>query len=68
MSKGIKIYNIKQLSEILNCSVSAIHAHLARKNYDAVPPEFRLGRKLAWSAQVVDSWLEDKIKEAEQSR
>lgn len=68
MSKDIKIYDINRLSEILGFSVSAIHAHLARKNFDAVPPAFRLGRKLAWSAQAIDSWLEDKIKEAEKSR
>lgn len=63
-----RLYNINELASILGFTVPAIHAHLARKNYDAVPPPFRLGRRLAWSVEAIDSWLEDKIKEAEESR
>lgn len=62
------IYDINDLSSILGFSVSSIHAHLARKNYEAVPPPFRLGRKLAWSVKAVDAFLEEKMHQAEQSR
>jgi len=63
-----RIYDINDLSTILGFTVPAIHAHLARKNYQACPRPFHLGRRLAWSVSAVDSWLEDKMKEAEESR
>lgn len=63
-----RLYNINELAAILGFTVSAIHGHLARKNYDAVPPPFRLGRRLAWSVEAIDQWLEDKIEEANAQR
>ena len=62
-----RLYNINELASILGFTVPAIHAHLARKNYSAVPPPFRLGRRLAWSVQSIDSFIENKMKEAEES-
>jgi len=63
-----RLYNINELASILGFTVPAIHAHLARKNYDAVPPPFRLGRRLSWSVQSIDLFIENKMKEAEESR
>ena len=31
-----RFYNIEELSTILGKSIAAVHAHLARKQYDAV--------------------------------
>lgn len=59
-----RIYNINELASILGFTVPAVHAHLARKNYDAVPPPFRLGRRLAWSVEAVDNWLAEKIRQS----
>ncbi|MDR1658974.1 MAG: hypothetical protein LBR94_01365 [Desulfovibrio sp.] len=44
--------------------MSAIHGHLARKRFDAVPPPMRLGRRLAWLAESVDGWIDDKAAQA----
>jgi predicted DNA-binding transcriptional regulator AlpA len=62
------LYNVNELSAILGFTVSAIHAHLARKNFDAVPPPIRLGRRLAWSTEAVDLWLAEKVHCASASR
>lgn len=62
------LYNISELSAILGFTVSAIHAHLARKHYDAVPPPIRLGRRLAWSVEAVNLWLAEKVQCASASR
>lgn len=59
-----QLYTIGELASILGFSVSAVHAHLARKNYEAVPPPFRLGRRLMWSAEEVNKWLDEKIEKA----
>ncbi|MGE4299807.1 MAG: helix-turn-helix transcriptional regulator [Desulfovibrionaceae bacterium] len=59
------IYNINDLSAILGFTVPAIHAHLARKNYEAVPRPFHLGRRLAWSTEAVHQWLDMKINQPE---
>lgn len=61
-----RFYNIEELSTILGKSVSAVHGHLARKQYDAVPPPMKLGRRLAWLVESVDGWIEKKTLEAEE--
>lgn len=61
------IYNVEQLAKILGFTVPAIHAHLARENFEAVPPPIRLGRKLAWTEELVDSWIQAKIARLDQS-
>jgi len=55
-----RFYNIEELSIILGKSIASIHGHLARKQFDAVPPPIKLGRRLAWHADSVDDWIEAK--------
>ncbi|MDR3361504.1 MAG: transcriptional regulator [Desulfovibrio sp.] len=59
-----RFYNIQELATILGKSVSAIHGHLARKQFDAVPPPMRLGRRLAWLVESVDGWIDVKAAQA----
>ncbi|MDR2819793.1 MAG: transcriptional regulator [Desulfovibrio sp.] len=59
-----RFYNIQELATILGKSVSAIHGHLARKQFDAVPPPMRLGRRLAWLVESVDGWIDAKAAQA----
>ncbi|MDR1397681.1 MAG: hypothetical protein LBJ14_08120 [Desulfarculales bacterium] len=60
-----RFYNIDEMSTILGKSISAIHGHLARRQYDAVPPPMKLGRRLAWLVEMVDKWIADKVAHAE---
>jgi predicted DNA-binding transcriptional regulator AlpA len=55
-----RFYNIEEMSILLGKSIAAIHGHLARKQYDAVPPPMKLGRRLAWLVSAVDVWIEAK--------
>ena len=59
-----RFYNIQEMGTILGKSVAAIHGHLARKQFDAVPPPMHLGRRLAWLVEFVDSWIEAKAERA----
>jgi len=59
-----RFYNIQELATIFGKSVAAIHGHLARKQFDAVPPPMRLGRRLAWLVEYVDGWIADKADKA----
>jgi len=59
-----RFYNIEELATILGKTVAAIHGHLARKQFDAVPPPMRLGRRLAWLVEYVDAWIEAKAVKA----
>jgi predicted DNA-binding transcriptional regulator AlpA len=59
-----RFYNIQELATILGKTVSAIHGHLARKQFDAVPPPMRLGRRLAWLVESVDGWIDAKAAQA----
>ncbi len=61
-----KFYTINEMASILGLTVSAIHGHLNRGNYDAVPSPIRLGRRLAWPVQLVDEWLQAKIEHAQE--
>jgi predicted DNA-binding transcriptional regulator AlpA len=56
-----RFYYIEDMSELLGKSVVAIHGHLARKQYDAVPPPMRLGRRLVWLVEAVDEWVKIKV-------
>ena len=62
-----RFYNIDELATILGKSIAAIHGHLARKQFDAVPPPLKLGRRLAWQVESVDAWIEAKVAEAQQN-
>ncbi len=55
-----KFYYIEDMAAILGKSAMAIHGHLARKQYDAVPPPMKLGRRLAWLIVEVDEWINSK--------
>jgi len=59
-----RFYTVQEIATILGKSVAAIHGHLARKQFDAVPPPMRLGRRLAWLVEYVDSWIEAKADKA----
>lgn len=59
-----RFYNIQELATILGKSVAAVHGHLARKQFDAVPPPMRLGRRLAWLVESVDDWIDAKAAQA----
>ena len=59
-----RFYNIEEVSTILGKSIAAVHGHLARKQFDAVPPPMRLGRRLAWLVESVDAWIEQKALQA----
>jgi predicted DNA-binding transcriptional regulator AlpA len=59
-----RFYNIEELSTILGKSIAAVHGHLARKQFDAVPPPMKLGRRLAWLVESVDAWIEQKALQA----
>ena len=56
-----KFYYIEDMAKLLGKSVVSIHGHLGRKQYDAVPPPMRLGRRLVWLTQAVDEWIEIKL-------
>ena len=60
-----RFLNIEELATILGKSIAAIHGHLARKQYDAVPPPIKLGRRLAWLVDAVDTWIDDKAIQAD---
>ena len=59
-----QFYNISELSIIFGKTVASIHGHLARKQFDAVPPPIKLGRRLAWPVNEVDAWIADKATRA----
>jgi len=60
-----RFYNIGELSTILGKTVASIHGHLARKQFDAVPPPIKLGRRLAWPVDGVDAWIAEKAQRAD---
>lgn len=59
-----RFYNIEELAIILGKSIAAVHGHLARKQFDAVPPPMKLGRRLAWLVESVDDWIDGKAAHA----
>ncbi len=60
-----RFYNIEEISVIFGKTVSAVHGHLARKQFDAVPPPMKLGRRLAWLVEAVDAWIDEKAAQAD---
>lgn len=59
-----RFYNIEEIAKILGKSISSVHSLLARKQFDAVPPAMKLGRRLAWLVASVDDWIEQKALQA----
>ena len=63
-----KFYNIEEMSVLLGKTISSIYGHLARRDFHAVPPPMKLGRRLAWAVSSVESWVDEKMKEVEEER
>lgn len=61
-----RLLGINELADILGISAPAIHAHLARRNFDAVPPPIKLGRRLVWPEKVLREWLDEKVATAQE--
>ena len=59
-----RFYNIEELATIFGKSIAAVHGHLARKQFDAVPPPMKLGRRLVWLVDAVDDWIDGKAAQA----
>ena len=57
-------YNISEMAAMLGLTVSSIHGHLSRKNYSAVPPPIHLGRRLAWPAEMTETWIRQRTEAA----
>lgn len=58
-----RVIGINELSVCLDISVAGIRAHLQRDT-GAVPKPFKLGRKLAWTLDMIESFLAKKELEA----
>ncbi|GHU27211.1 hypothetical protein AGMMS50256_06570 [Betaproteobacteria bacterium] len=56
-----RFYYIEDMSSLLGKSVLAIYGHLARKQYDAVPPPMKLGRRLVWLVETTEEWINAKV-------
>jgi predicted DNA-binding transcriptional regulator AlpA len=52
------VYTPAELATALGYgSEHAIYQHVHKRNYDAIPPPIRLGRRLVWSVETVREWL-----------
>ncbi|MDR3055706.1 MAG: hypothetical protein LBU53_09940 [Zoogloeaceae bacterium] len=56
-----RFYYIEDIASLLGKSVSAIYGHLSRKQYDAVPPPMKLGRRLVWLVETTEEWINAKV-------
>ncbi len=61
MTPAQRFYYIEEMSAILGKTPAAIHGHLARKQYDAVPPPVKIGRRQAWLVEAVEEWINAKV-------
>ena len=59
-----RFYNIQEVATIFGKSVSAVQAHIARKQFDAIPQPMRLGHRLAWLVESVEAWIDAKAAQA----
>ena len=57
-------FNIFEVASMWGTTPASIYAHLYRRNYDAVPPPIRLGRRLAWPAEELEAWIRRKTEAA----
>jgi predicted DNA-binding transcriptional regulator AlpA len=57
-------YSINEMAAMLGLTVASIQAHLHRKNFEAVPPPVHLGRRLAWPAEVTETWVRQRTEAA----
>lgn len=49
----MQIFNVKEVANYLNCSVSSIRALVRNKAI----PHFRIGSKLNFNKEAVDNWV-----------
>ncbi|KAB1443552.1 helix-turn-helix transcriptional regulator [Pseudodesulfovibrio senegalensis] len=59
-----KIYLFKDMCVLLGMSDRSLYCILNRKNWEVIPPPFKLGGKLAWLVKDVDRFLEEKAEAA----
>jgi len=64
VSTRTKVIRIDELAKILATTPDSIRCNLKRRNFDAVPPAFKLGRRIAWTLRSVENFLEEKEREA----
>lgn len=57
ISENALVVHVEGLARLLNTTPQAIRSHIQRKNYDAIPPPFHLGRRLAWSVRQVEEFV-----------
>lgn len=55
-----QIIGVHELAEILGTTTNAIRSNLGRKNYNAVPPPIRLGRRVVWTLRQVEEFISEK--------
>lgn len=55
----MQIFNIKDVSKYLNCSVSAIRTLVRKKQI----PFFRIGSKLNFNKEAIDRWIYNQEKQ-----
>ncbi len=49
----MQIFNVKEVADYLNCSVSSIRSLVRNKKI----PHFRIGSKLNFNKEAVDNWV-----------
>ncbi|WP_144005030.1 transcriptional regulator [Solidesulfovibrio fructosivorans] len=54
------VYDINELAEELKTTPGAIRQHIFRKNFKAVPPPVKLGRRVVWMKDRVKVWLNER--------
>jgi hypothetical protein len=54
------LYDIDELAIELKTTPQAIRQHLFRKNFNAVPPPVKLGRRMVWMKDHVIAWLKER--------
>lgn len=59
-----KVIGIHKLAAMLDCTPPSIYSHIARKNWEAIPPPICMGTRLAWAQDAVDEWLCSKMNES----
>ena len=62
-----RVIRIDELAKILATTTDSIRCNLKRRNFDAVPPAFKLGRRIGWTLRSVENFLGEKEKEAVQN-
>lgn len=49
----MRIFNVKEVANYLNCSVSSIRSLVRNKEI----PHFRIGSKLNFNKEAIDNWV-----------